>query len=41
MLLIDLLRERVEGPIVVAYLAEDLQVASKTVKHWIDLLEIL
>ena len=39
MMLLDLLRERVGGPIVVSNLAEDLQVAAKTVKHWIDLLE--
>ncbi len=39
MMLVDLLRERVGGPIVVSNLAEDLQVAAKTVKHWIDLLE--
>lgn len=39
MMLVDLLRERVGGPIVVANLAEDLQVAAKTVKHWIELLE--
>lgn len=39
MMLVDLLRERVGGPIVVSNLAEDLQVAGKTVKHWIDLLE--
>lgn len=39
MMLIELLRERVGGPIVIANLAEDLQVASKTVKHWIELLE--
>lgn len=39
MMLIDLLRERVGGPIVVSHLAGDLQVAPKTVKHWIDLLE--
>jgi predicted AAA+ superfamily ATPase len=39
MMLLDLLRERVSGPIVVSNLAENLQVASKTVKHWIDLLE--
>ena len=39
MLLLDLLRERVGGTIVMSNLAEDLQVAAKTVKHWIDLLE--
>lgn len=39
MMLLDLLRERVSGPIVVSNLAENLHVASKTVRHWIDLLE--
>ncbi len=37
-LLLDLLRRRVGSPIVMANLAEDLQVASKTVKHWIEAL---
>jgi predicted AAA+ superfamily ATPase len=38
-LLIDLLRSRVGGPIVVSHLAQDLQVSSHTVKHWIEILE--
>ena len=37
--LLDLLRERVSGLITIANLAEDLQVSSKTVKHWIKLIE--
>lgn len=38
-LLIDLLRSRVGGPIVVKNLAEDLQVSQPTVKHWLEVLE--
>lgn len=39
--LVELLRERVSTSIVVSNLAEDLQVAPKTVKHWIEILERL
>ncbi len=38
-LLVDLLRTRVGGMIVVSNLAQDLQVASQTVKSWLDILE--
>jgi len=38
-LLVDLLRERVSSSIVVSNLAEDLQVAPKTVARWLELLE--
>jgi len=38
-LLVDLLKSRVGSPIVVSNLAKDLQVASNTVKNWIDILE--
>ncbi|RKY94461.1 MAG: ATP-binding protein [Candidatus Hydrothermota bacterium] len=38
-LLLDLLRERVGSTIVIANIAEDLQVAHKTVKRWLDVLE--
>ena len=38
-LLVDLLRTRVGGPVVIQNLAEDLQVTAPTVKHWLDVLE--
>jgi predicted AAA+ superfamily ATPase len=38
-LLVELLKTRVGSLIVIQNLAQDLQVAPKTVKHWIDLLE--
>jgi len=38
-LLIDLLKTRVGGPIVIKNLAEDLQVSQPTVKHWLEVLE--
>lgn len=38
-MLVDLLRERVGSSIVVSNLAEDLQVASQTVSHWIEILD--
>ncbi len=38
-LLVDLLRSRVGGPIVIKNLAEDLQVSQPTVKHWLEILE--
>lgn len=38
-LLIDLLRDRVGGMVVFSNLAQDLQVSSQTVKHWISVLE--
>lgn len=38
-LLVELLRDRVSGPTVYSNLAEDLDVAPKTVKHWIEILE--
>lgn len=38
-LLVDLLRTRVGGMIVVSNLAQDLQVAPQTVKSWLDILE--
>jgi len=38
-LLLDLLRERVGSPIVISNIARDLQVAHKTVKMWIQVLE--
>lgn len=37
--LLDLLRERVGSPIVISNIAQDLQVAHKTVKAWIQVLE--
>jgi predicted AAA+ superfamily ATPase len=40
-LLVDLLRQRVGSPVSYASLAEDLEVAPKTVKQWINLLEQL
>lgn len=38
-LLVDLLRSRVGGPIVMKSLAEDLQVSQPTIKHWLEVLE--
>ncbi len=38
-LLIDLLKTRVGGPVVIKNLAEDLHVSQPTVKHWIEVLE--
>lgn len=38
-LLVDLLRTRVGGPVVIKNLAEDLQVSQPTVKHWLEILE--
>lgn len=38
-LFVDLLRSRVGGPIVFSNLAEDLQVSTKTVQHWLEVLE--
>lgn len=38
-LLVDLLRARVGGLIIISNLAEDLQVAPKTIQRWIDILE--
>ncbi|NUM88789.1 MAG: ATP-binding protein [Bdellovibrionales bacterium] len=38
-LLVDLLRRRVGGPVVVSHLAKDLQVSSPTVKKWLEVLE--
>ena len=38
-LLIELLRSRVGGPVVIKNLAEDLHVSSPTVKHWLEVLE--
>jgi predicted AAA+ superfamily ATPase len=38
-LLIELLRSRVGGSIVIKNLAEDLQVSQPTVKHWLEILE--
>ncbi len=38
-LLVRLLRSRVGGPIVVSHLAADLQVAPKTIKSWLEVLE--
>ena len=40
-ILVDLLKERVGSPISYASLAEDLQVSSHTVKHWLQILENL
>ncbi|MGK5081951.1 ATP-binding protein [Bdellovibrionota bacterium FG-1] len=37
--LVDLLATRVGGPVAFSNLAEDLQVAPKTVKHWVEILE--
>jgi predicted AAA+ superfamily ATPase len=38
-LFVDALRERVGGLVVLGNIAEDLQVAQKTLKHWLELLE--
>jgi len=38
-ILTDLLRSRVGSPVVISHLAQDLQVTSETVKHWIEILE--
>lgn len=38
-LLVDLLRTRVGSPVVMSNLAEDLQVASATIKNWLQVLE--
>ena len=38
-LLLDLLRSRVGGMIVMANLAQDIQVSSKTIKNWIEILQ--
>ena len=38
-LLLELLRTRVGGPIVYSHLAQDLQVASKTVLNWVEIFE--
>jgi len=38
-ILVDLLRERVGGMVVVSNLANDIQVASQTIKHWLQALE--
>ncbi len=38
-LMLDLLRERVGSPVVLSNIAEDLQVAVKTVKNWLEILE--
>ena len=38
-LLLDLLRTRVSGLIVVSNLARDIQVASQTIKHWLEILQ--
>jgi hypothetical protein len=40
-ILVDLLKERVGSPVSYASLAEDLQVSSHTVKHWLQILENL
>ena len=40
-LLLDLLAERVGGPVVASNLAEDLEVAPRTVQHWIEIIERL
>ena len=37
--MLDLLRERVGSPVVFSNIAEDLQVANKTVKNWLEVLE--
>jgi len=38
-LLLDLLRSRVSGMVVISNLAQDIQVSSKTIKNWIDILQ--
>jgi predicted AAA+ superfamily ATPase len=38
-LFVDLLRERVGQPIVLSNLARDLEIAPKTAKHWLEILE--
>jgi len=38
-LFLDQLRTRVGGPVVLSNIAQDLQVAPKTVKHWLEILE--
>ena len=38
-LLLDLLRSRVGGLVVIANLAQDIQVASQTIKNWIEILQ--
>ena len=38
-LMIDLLRKRVGSPVVFSNIAEDLHVANKTVKNWLEILE--
>lgn len=38
-LLVELLRSRVGGPVVVSYLTQDIQVSPVTVKHWLEVLE--
>ncbi|MDY0004952.1 MAG: ATP-binding protein [Polyangia bacterium] len=38
-LFVDALRSRVGSPVVLAHIAEDLQVAAKTLKHWLEVLE--
>lgn len=38
-LLVELLRSRVGGPVVVSHLAQDIQVSPVTVKHWLEVLE--
>ncbi|MEK6793408.1 MAG: ATP-binding protein [Spirochaetota bacterium] len=38
-MLLDLLKSRVGSPVVMSNLAEDLQVTSRTVLHWIEILE--
>lgn len=40
-LFVDLLRERVGQPIVLSNLARDLEIAPKTAKHWLEVLERL
>lgn len=38
-LLLDLLRSRVSGMVVISNLAQDIQVSSKTIKNWIEILQ--
>lgn len=38
-LFVDALRTRVGSPVVLSNIAQELQVASKTLKHWLDILE--
>jgi predicted AAA+ superfamily ATPase len=40
-LLVNLLRERVSGLVVMSNLAEDIGVSSKSIRHWIEILERL